>query len=60
MIPKSGVLVAAAKVVVEAAAKVVAVVIERGVLLSGVVGWSLTPQVKDTSGPGMMYLVGLR
>ena len=60
MVPESGVLVAAAEVVVEAAAKVVAVLIGSGVLLSGVVGWSLTPQVKETSGPGMIYLVGLR
>lgn len=67
-VPDSGVLVAAAKVVVEAAAKVVveaaakvvAVVLGRGVLLSGIVGCPLAPQVKETSGPGMMYLYGLR
>lgn len=38
VVPEFGVLVAAAEVVVEAAAKVVAVVIGSGVLLPGVVG----------------------
>lgn len=57
---ESGVVVAAARVVVEAAANVVAVVVGRGVSSAGVVVWSLTPHVKETSGPGMIYLVGLR
>lgn len=57
--PESGVLVITAKVVVLAAARVVAVVVGGVVLSSGVVVWSLTPHVKETSGPGIMYLIGL-
>ena len=55
---ESRVVIAAAKVVVEAAANVVAVGGGRGVSSAGVVVWSLTPHVKEISGPGMMYLVG--
>lgn len=50
-VSESGGLVAGAKVV----AVVGGVVVEPEVF-----GWSLAPHVKETSGPGMMYLVGLR
>lgn len=43
--------------VADAAARVVEVVVR---VLSGVVDWSFAPHKGVTSGPGMMYVVGLR